>query len=142
LTRHATGLKVFRDSEHKALEAQAVSRSKAKADAREAKSGMTELFGGQMDVPSDRSSVRLREGEEAAREALLAALESAGTAGARWREIWPPVLNSAVITHSHLGRMVNDLRKARVIAAPCWPSERKMIPEEDQLLRLHDAFAS
>jgi three-Cys-motif partner protein len=136
LTRHATGLKVFRDSEHKALEAQAVSRSRAKADAREAKSGMTELFGGQMDVPSDRSSFRLREGEEAAKKALLATLKMAGTAGTSWRQVWPSILNSAIVTHSHLGRIANDLRKAGVIDAPGWPSERKVIPEEDQLLRL------
>lgn len=136
LTRHSTGLKVFRDSEHKALEAQAVSRSQVKADAREAKSGMTELFGKQMDVPTDRSSLRLKEGEEIAKAELLSALRRAGKAGTFWRAIWPPILNSTVVTHSRLGRIANDLRKAREIDAPGWPSERKIIPEEDQLLRL------
>lgn len=136
LTRHSTGLKVFRDSEHKALEAQAVSRSSVKADAREAKSGMLELFGKQMDVPTDRSSLRLKEGEEAAESELLAALRIAGTEGICWRELWPPILNAVVITQSRLGRVANELRKARVIDAPSWPSERKIIPEEDQLLRL------
>jgi three-Cys-motif partner protein len=136
LTRHSTGLKVFRDSELKALEAQAVSRSNVKADAREAKSGMPELFGKQMDAVTDRSSLRLKEGEEIARSELLAALRVAGPAGKCWREIWPPILNSVVVTQSRLGRIANDLRKARVIDAPGWPSERKIIPEEEQLLRL------
>jgi three-Cys-motif partner protein len=125
LTRHSTGLKVFRDSEHKALEAQAVSRSTVKADAREAKSGMLELFGKQMDVSTDRSTLRLREGEEVARSKLLAALKIAGSAGKCWQELWPPILNSVVITHSRLGRIANELRKARAIDAPGWPSERK-----------------
>jgi three-Cys-motif partner protein len=136
LTRHSAGLKVFRDSEHKALEAQAVSRSTVKADAREAKSGMLELFGKQMDVPTDRSSLRLKEGEEVAKSELLAALAIAGTAGKRWRDVWPPILNAVVITQSRLGRIANEMRKARVIDAPGWPSERKIIPEEHQLLRL------
>lgn len=136
LTRHSTGLKVFRDSEHKALEAQAVSRSTVKADAREAKSGMLELFGKQMDVPTDRSSLRLKAGEEVAKSELLTALKIAGVAGKCWSKLWPPILNAVVITHSRLGRIANDLRKARVIDAPGWPSERKIIPEEDQLLRL------
>lgn len=136
LTRHSTGLKVFRDSEHKALEAQAVSRSAVKADAREAKSGMPELFGKQMAVPADRSSLRLREGEGVAKSELLTALENAGSTGKFWRELWPPILNSVVTTHSRLGRIANELRKARAIDAPGWPSERKIIPEEDQLLRL------
>lgn len=136
LTRHATGLKVFRDSEQKALEAQAASRSKTKADARVAKSGMDELFDERLDVPFDRSSLRLKEGEEAARAALLATLSAAGSSGKVWREIWPPILNSAVVTLSRLGRLVNENRKAGVIEAPGWPSERKIIPEDAQLLRL------
>jgi three-Cys-motif partner protein len=138
LSRHATGLKVFRDSEHKALEAQAISRSRAKADAREAKSGMSELFDEQMDVPADRSSLRIRGGEEDAKNALLASLKASESAGNTWRNIWPPILNSAVITHSRLGRIANELRKARVINAPGWPSERRIIPQEDQLLRLNE----
>jgi three-Cys-motif partner protein len=136
LTRHSAGLKVFRDSEHKALEAQALSRSSVKADAREAKSGMPELFGRQMDVPTDRSSLRIKEGEAIAKSELLAALKIAGTAGKCWREVWPPILNSVVVTQSRLGRIANDLRKAGVIDAPGWPSERKVIPEEEQLVRL------
>jgi three-Cys-motif partner protein len=136
LTRHATGLKVFRDSEHKALQAQADSRSLAKAAARAEKSGMTELFGGLLDAPSDRSSVRLRQGEEAAKGALIASLKSAGPSGRVWGEIWPPILNSIVITHSRLGRIANELRKSGAIDAPGWPSDRKIIPEDAQLLRL------
>ena len=133
-------MKVFRDSEHKALEAQAVSRSRAKADAREAKSGMSELFGEQMDVPSDRSSLRIKAGEEDAKNALLATLKTAGPAGNIWCKIWPPILNSAVVTHSRLGRIANELRRARVIDAPGWPSERKIIPEEGQVLRLNESL--
>lgn len=136
LTRHTTGLKVFRDSEHKALEAQAGSRAKTKAAARSAKSGMDELFDEEMDVQFDRSSLRLKEGAEAANAVLLATLNKAGLSGKLWCDLWPPILNSTVVTHSWLGRLVNQHRKAGMIEAPGWPSERKIIPEENQLLRL------
>lgn len=136
LTRHATGLKVFRDSEQKALEAQASSRSKTKAEARTAKSGMDELFHDGMDVPFDRSSLRIKKGAEAAKTALLATLNEAGPSGRIWRDVWPPILNSAVVTHSRLGRLVNEYRKAGVIDAPNWPSKKKIIPEDNQVLRL------
>jgi three-Cys-motif partner protein len=136
LTRHATGLKVFRDSEQKALEAQAASRTKTKAEARTAKSGMGELFDEEMDVPFDRSSLRIKQGAEAAKVALLHILNKAGVSGKIWSDVWPPILNSAVVTHSRLGRLVNEYRKAGMIEAPGWPSERKIIPEDTQLLRL------
>jgi three-Cys-motif partner protein len=136
LTRHPKGLQVFRDSEHAALEAQTHSRSKAKAGAREVKSGMADIFGGTADIQFDRSTVTLKAGEEAARAKLLQMLKSAGPAGARWLELWPPILDATVVTHSRLGRIANDLRKSGVVVAPDWPSERHKIPKDDQLLRL------
>ena len=134
LTRHPKGLQVFRDSEHAALEAQAESRSKAKAGAREAKSGMADFFGGAADVPFDRSSLTLKAGEDSARVKLLDILRHAGSGGRRWRDLWPPILDTTVVTHSRLGRIANDLRRVGVIAAPNWPSERHQIPKDDQLL--------
>jgi three-Cys-motif partner protein len=134
LTRHTAGLQVFRDSEHAALKAQAASRSKTKAGAREAKLGMADFFGESADIPFDRSSLRLKQGEDLARSKLLEALSRAGSEGARWGELWPPILESAVVTHSRLGRIANELRKSGVMTAPDWPSERHQIPKDDQLL--------
>ncbi|MEO6389332.1 MAG: three-Cys-motif partner protein TcmP [Croceibacterium sp.] len=136
LTRHPKGLEVFRASENAALQAQAASRTNSKAAAREKKTNMSDFFGAHGDVPNDRSSVRLREGEIQARQLLLASLASAGTAGRAWSQVWPSVLNDAVITRSKLGHIVNEMRKTRAIDAPNWPSERKIIPQEEQLLRL------
>jgi three-Cys-motif partner protein len=136
LTRRPKGLQVFRDSEHAALEAQAASRSKAKAGAREAKSGMADFFGGTTDVAFDRSTLNLKAGEDSARAKLLDILKHDGSAGIRWADLWPPILDATVVTHSRLGRIVNELRKSGVIAAPDWPSERHKIPKDDQLLLL------
>jgi three-Cys-motif partner protein len=136
LTRHPNGLEVFRAGENAALQAQASSRTKSKAAAREEKTGMGDFFGAQSDVPNDRSSVRLRVGEAEARRRLIANLQSAGPLGMKWSRVWPLVLNDAVITRSKLGRVVNEMRKAKEIDAPNWPSERYTIPQDDQLLRL------
>jgi three-Cys-motif partner protein len=136
LTRHTAGLKVFRDSEHGTLEAQAQARSVAKADSRAAKSGMGDLFAGASEIPSDRSSLRLKSGEEQGKSKLLDALAAAGATGIRWQDVWPTILNSTVITSSRLGRIANELRKNGVLEAPGWPSERQIIPKDDQLLRL------
>ncbi len=136
LTRHTKGLQVFRDSEHAALEAQAASRSKAKAGAREAKSGMADFFGAAADAPFDRSALALKAGEDSARAKLLDCLTRVGSAGMCWSDLWPPILDSTVVTHSRLGRIANELRKSGIIAAPNWPSERHKIPKDDQLLML------
>jgi three-Cys-motif partner protein len=134
LTRHTKGLQVFRDSEHAALEAQAASRSITKAGAREVKSGMADFFGAAADVALDRSTLMMKAGEDSARAKLLGTLKQAGSAGVRWGDLWPPVLESTVVTHSRLGRIANELRKIGVIRAPNWPSERHKIPRDDQLL--------
>ena len=97
---------------------------------------MAELFDERSDIPYDRSSVRLGEGEQLGMQRLQEVLESAGRPGRRWAEVWPPILESTVITRSNLGRIANDLRKRGVIDAPGWPSERHQIPTDSQVLRL------
>lgn len=136
LTRHPIGLRVFRDSERAALQAQAFSRSFTMAGAREAKTGMADIFGGSADVQFDRSSQRIERGEGLAETHLLAALRSAGNKGLKWGDLWPLILETAVVTHSALGQIVNRLRKTGEISAPGWPSERHRIPKDEQILRI------
>jgi hypothetical protein len=136
LTRHATGLRVFRDSERAALQAQAMSRGLTKAGARETKSGMADIFGGGLDIQHDRSARLIVDGEDQAETNLMTALRLARTSGIKWATLWPSILETTVITYSALGRIVNRLRKSGVIEAPGWPSENHKIPKEEQVLRL------
>lgn len=138
LTRHPKGLQVFRDSERAALQAQAMSRGLTKAGAREAKSGMADIFGPDVDSQHDRSARLISDGRDQAETKVLTALRSAGPTGLKWSALWPLVLETTVVTYSALGRIVNDLRKDGVIDAPGWPSENYKIPKEEQLLRLRD----
>jgi len=135
LSRHPAGLKVFRDSEQKALDAQATARSASKAKKRAASSSSGDLFAdGEDAVPNDRSAQLLRKSREDAPIRLRALLEGRGAQHGTWAEYWPPILQDFSVTHSWLGNHVNDLRKAGNISAPGWPSERKRIPDDSQKL--------
>ncbi|WP_265564147.1 three-Cys-motif partner protein TcmP [Sphingomicrobium arenosum] len=136
LTRHSEGLKVFRDSERSALDAQAITRSASKAKKREACTLMGDLFADGFDaVPNDRSTQVIRRSEEEASRRLQAMLTTANSGFCKWKECWPPILEELSVTHSWLGRHVNDRRKAGQISAPAWPSERTQIPRDEQQLR-------
>lgn len=135
LSRHPEGLKVFRDSQAKALDAQAIARSKAKSNKKAEGAAIGDLFAdGEDAVPNDRSSVLIRQNQEQALPYLVNALTDAGKSGMLWKDLWPPVLQEYSVTRSWLGRQVNELRKSGSLAAPGWPSERKQIPDDDQLL--------
>lgn len=136
LTRHSEGLKVYRDSERSALDAQATTRSASKAKKREAGTLMGDLFADGSDaVPNDRSAQVIRRSEEEAPRRLQALLANANSGFRTWKECWPPILAELSVTHSWLGRHVNDRRKAGQISAPGWPSERTQIPRDEQQLR-------
>lgn len=135
LSRHSEGLKVFRDSEEKVLDAQAKVRSVSKAKKRAASSVVGDLFADGADaVPNDRSSQVIRRSRELAPLRLRERLVAAGPKGMAWCDLWPPILDDFSVTRSWLGRQVNEIRKSGHISAPGWPSERKEIPDADQRL--------
>lgn len=135
LSRHPEGLKVFRDSEEKALDAQAVARSTTQAKRKSDNSMMGDLFADGADaIPNDRSSLKMRRSQVRAPALLIERLAAAGATGVVWSNLWPPVLEDFSVTRSWLGREVNKLRRSGRILAPGWPSERKEIPEDAQLL--------
>jgi three-Cys-motif partner protein len=136
LTRHSEGLKVYRDSERSALDAQAAARSASKAKKRETGTLMGDLFADGSDaVPNDRSTQVIRRSKEEASRRLEAMLVNADSGFRTWKECWPLILAELSVTHSWLGRQINDWRKAGQISAPGWPSERTQIPSDEQKLR-------
>lgn len=136
LTRHSEGLRVFRDSERSALGAQAATRSASKAKKRESGTLMGDLFADGSDaVPNDRSNQVIRRSKEEASRRLQAMLANPDSGFRTWKECWPPILAELSVTHSWLGRQINDWRKAGQISAPGWPSERTQIPRDEQKLK-------
>ena len=135
LSRHHEGLKVFRDSEEKALTAQAEARSVTKAKKRSQGSAMDDLFSDGVDaVPNDRSAQVLKQSRGRAVAGLASMITAAGDTGMSFGNLWPEILESNSITRSALGRYVNDLRKAGKVIAPDWPNSRKQIPDDTQRL--------
>ena len=133
LSRHSEGLKVFRDSEEKALYAQARTRAASKAKKREENSVISDLFAdGEDAVPNDRSSQVIKRSREQASLRLNERLIASGSTGMVWGALWPLILEDFSVTRSWLGRYVNDFRKSGQILAPGWPNERKQIPDDDQ----------
>ena len=130
LSRHQDGLKVFRDSQNKALVAQASARSVVKAQDRAAALAMEDLFGGTDAIPHDRSSLVMKQGEEQAAQELQATLQSRGDQGISWLEVWPPILTKYVVTHSKLGRIANKFRQQGQVSIPDWPNEQTKIPKD------------
>lgn len=140
LSRHAEGLKVFRDSEEKALDAQATVRSASKAKKRAENSAMGDLFaGGEDAVPNDRSSQVIKQSRQDALGVLNERIAIAGSDGIAWGNLWPPILEDFSVTRSWLGHQVNDMRKAGRISAPGWPNERTKLPDDGQRLILAQA---
>lgn len=132
-TRSPIGLEVFRHSQVKALSAQATVRSRAKDKQIIQTTGQGSLWGGAEREMNDFSTRQIEEGLKNGRSTAEQIIKSY-PAGIRWKSLWPTVLNDYVVSTSSLGRAINDLRKAGRITAPDWPSERKIIPMDDQLL--------
>ena len=131
-TRHSEGLAVFRDSQIKALEAQADVRSSEKSKYKVAKTGQGELFGGTDKVQQDPSSKEIADGKTGGAD-YARQLIADSASGIEWSELWPSVLEHFTIRRSDLGNAMNALRKSVVINAPGWPSERHRQPQDGQV---------
>ncbi len=135
LSRSLEGLMVFRDSEKKALDAQAEVRSLSKAQKRAEISGVGDLFADGADaIPNDRSIQLIRRNQKLASLKLNEIMDSIGPLGLTWKELWPPILEEFSVTRSWLGRYVNGERKLGLILAPDWPNEKTQIPKDGQRL--------
>ena len=86
-------------------------------------------------VPNDRSTQVIRRSKEEAPRRLQAILAKADSGFRTWKECWPPIPAELSVTHSWLGRQINDWRRSGLISAPGWPSERTQIPPDNQKLK-------
>jgi hypothetical protein len=134
-TRSPAGLAVFRESEIKALEGEAVVQSELKRGKREEKTGQGGLFPAEMEAGFDPATKFMNHEKRAARQAVKDLLSHCPQ-GAVWLELWPKLLERHAVNLSSLGREINALRKAGEVEIPAWPSEKKQLPEDEYLIRL------
>ena len=133
-TRSRDGLRVFRDSQIKALVAQADVRASGKSKAKAERSGQSDLFSGADTVPLDPSSREIADGKAKAivyaKEVIMAHRE-----GIKWSTLWPKILEGFTVRRTDLGNAMNELRKLGEIDAPGWPSELHRQPQDAQLFK-------
>lgn len=131
-TRHPEGLAVFRDSQIKALKAQADIRASEKSKAKATRTGQDDLFGGADTVQQDASSKEIADGKSEG-VAFAKQLIEARALGIAWSDLWPKVLERFTIRRIDLGNAMNSHRKSGDIEAPGWPSERHRQPQDGQI---------
>lgn len=131
LSRHPVGLRVFRDAHVKALEAQATYKSARKAENRRQRTGMDDLFAGPSTMdPGERSALEIAQGMVAA-QAMMMQMLSEKPDGLDWKDIWPRMLDSCVVTHNQLGDCVRNLRDNKRVNVPAWTSRAVKRPKDD-----------
>jgi len=131
LSRHPVGLRVFRDAHVKALEAQATYKSAKKAENRRQKTGMDDLFAGPRTMdPGERSAREIAQGVVTAQATMMQMLREVPE-GLDWKDIWPRVLDSCVVTHNQLGDCVRDLRNNKEVNVPAWTSGAVKRPKDE-----------
>lgn len=136
LTRHPAGIKVFRDAHVKALETQATYRTARRANARQAASGMDDMFAAVAPIdPGERSALEMARGEAAAR-AMMLKLLGVHPEGMLWSDIWPTVLDACVTTHRKLGDIARELRSDELIRIPAWTSSMQKRPKDEFRIEL------
>lgn len=136
-TRSRQGLSVFRDSQVRALEAQAKVRVGEKIKTRIAATGQGDLFGGADAVPHDPSAQEITLGEASAISVACELLKS-HPEGMRWVDLWPLVLQSFTVRENVLARRMFDLVKQGQVVAPNWSLDRFRTPEDGLLFRSTD----
>jgi three-Cys-motif partner protein len=131
-TRHSEGLAVFRDSQVKALKAQADVRASEKSKAKATRTGQDDLFGGADTIQQDASSKEIVKGKSGGAD-FAKHLVNERASGIVWSELWPAVLEHFTIRRSDLGNAMNAFRKSGEIEAPGWPSPRHRQPQDSQI---------
>jgi three-Cys-motif partner protein len=127
-TRHPEGVRVFRDTQLKALEAQAKVRAELRQQRISAGSDQGELFA-LHDMTRDETADFLRRERTLARDGMLGAAPEPPTSE-RFGNVATTLMLEHVVRRVELGRIAAQLRKDGLIQISPWPA-RKIVPEDD-----------
>lgn len=127
-TRHPEGVRVFRDTQIKALEAQERVRAELRQQRESAGSDQGELFA-LHDMTRDETANFLERERSLARDAMLDATPEP-PASERFGNVAPALMLERVVRRVELGRIAAGLRKDGLIQISPWPA-RKIVPDDD-----------
>ena len=129
LTRNAEGVKVFKETEKKAMEVQEAARAQAQQRSRIGRKGQAELFESRaMHDPSHYQGLRERYSIKA-RDSVLKALKAQGRL--LYDEAWTLALSHSMTWESDLKEWVEDWRAEKAIEMEGWRS-RQRVPHRNE----------
>jgi hypothetical protein len=129
-TREPAGIEVFRNSQVRALEAQAQAAGQRSIDRRK-QSGVGSLFGAEWEVPSVNHRQFLEDERQAAKQLLLHIAET--NPAVPWSEVWPRLLDAHVIRKTDANKIAANLHKAGKIQFTGWV-KGKLVPSDHYVL--------
>jgi three-Cys-motif partner protein len=127
-TRHPEGVRVFRDTQIKALEAQARVRAELRQQRNLAGSDQGELFA-LHDMTRDETAEFLHRERTMARDAMLNSAPEPPSSE-RFGGVATALMLEHVVRRVELGRIAAQLRKDGLVQISPWPA-RKIVPEDD-----------
>lgn len=134
-TKHETGLSVFRDCQVKMLHEQAKARDENKLAKTAKTTGQGELFGAAHEMaPDHEAQPFLDQQYQKARNLLLEILPTAPQF-VRFDQLWPKILQQAVIRKPELHKIAYDLKKAGRLQSSNWEPKQRAPHNDTQLQR-------
>jgi three-Cys-motif partner protein len=122
-TREPAGIEVFRDSQVKALEAQAEAAGQ-RTQGKRAEMGMNSLFGTDWEAPSVNHRQFLEQQRQNARDALL--VLAANEPGLLWKDTWPRLLADHAIRKTDANQIAGALQKDGKLDFAGWAKGKKV----------------
>jgi three-Cys-motif partner protein len=132
-TRSPIGLKVFRESQIKALRQQDLIRGRTKLTTSAATTGQNELFGSLSEMAPDPTTVFFDAELEQA-EQLMKAVTPSAPDSAPWGRIWPHVMERYVVSHAQLNQLAGKLHRQGIFCCAHW-GHRKRVPDDGYRLQ-------
>jgi three-Cys-motif partner protein len=127
VTRHQTGIEVFRDCQVKALMEQSKTRAATKVRHAETSSGQKEIFQSLHDMGPDEL-VSFLEAQRAEAEKTLLQLTPKTPGSILYEKLWPQVLARHVVRLPDVNKMAATLRDAGTLLFPDW-EKGKRVPQ-------------
>lgn len=132
-TRSPIGLKVFRESQIKALRQQDMIRGRTKLTTSAAATGQNELFGSLSEMAPDPTTAFF-EAELEQAEQLMKAVTPSAPDSAPWGRIWPQIMERHVVNQAQLNQLAGELHRQGVLLCADW-GHRKRVPDDGYRLQ-------
>ncbi len=132
-TRSPVGLKVFRESQIKALRQQDMIRGRTKLTTSAAATGQNELFGSLSEMAPD-PTIAFFDAELEQAGQFMKAITPCAPDSAPWGRIWPQVMERHVVSHAQLNQMAGELHQQGILHCADW-GHRKRVPADDYRLQ-------